>query len=122
MSSSDCVNGYRYNVSSTATTIVQSTSDPAVTTVTVEGLVPSDDQYCVIVITIDIANGSSNDSDTVCFYFNGMRIIIYYTNNINILHIIVPPQPVITSISNVAESVTTDSIIVHWTFGYNLVS
>ena len=70
-SSSDCVTGYRYNVSSTATTIVQSTSDPAVTTVTVEGLVPSDDQYCVVVTTIDTANRHSNDSDTVCLYFNG---------------------------------------------------
>ena len=70
-SSSDCVTGYRYNVSSTATTIVQSTSDPAVTTVTVEGLVPSDDQYCVVVTTIDTANRYSSDSDTVCLYYNG---------------------------------------------------
>ena len=69
-SSSDCVTGYRYNVSSTATTIVQSTSDPAVTTVTVEGLVPSDDQYCVVVTTIDTANRYSNDSDTVCLIFD----------------------------------------------------
>ena len=69
-SSSDCVTGYRYNVS-TATTIVQSTSDPAVTTVTVEGLVPSDDQYCVVVTTIDTANRYSSDSDTVCLYYNG---------------------------------------------------
>ena len=70
-SSSDCVTGYRYNVSSTATTIVQSFSDPAVTTVTVEGLIPSDDQYCVVVTTIDTANRYSSDSDTVCLYFNG---------------------------------------------------
>ena len=69
--SSDCVTGYRYNVSSTTTTIVQSTSDPAVTTVTVEGLVPSDDQYCVVVTTIDTANRYSIDSDTVCLYYNG---------------------------------------------------
>ena len=75
-SSSDCVTGYRYNVSSTATTIVQSTSDPAVTTVTVEGLVPSDDQYCVVVTTIDTANRYSSDSDTVCLYYNG-RYIVY---------------------------------------------
>ena len=70
-SSSDCVTGYRYNVSSTATTIVQSFSDPAVTTVTVEGLIPSDDQYCVVVTTIDTANRYSSDSEIVCLYFNG---------------------------------------------------
>ena len=75
-SSSDCVTGYRYNVSSTATTIVQSTSDPAVTTVTVEGLVPSDDQYCVVVTTIDTANRYSSDSDTVCLYYNCELAII----------------------------------------------
>ena len=76
-SSSDCVTGYRYNVSSTATTpIVESTSDPAVTTVTVEGLVPSDDQYCVVVTTIDTANRYSNDSDTVCLYYNGELAIV----------------------------------------------
>ncbi len=34
----------------------------------------------------------------------------------------VPPQPVITSISNVTESATTDNITVQWTFGYNVVS
>ncbi len=34
----------------------------------------------------------------------------------------VPPQPVITSISNVTESATNDSVTVQWTFGYNLVN
>ena len=77
-SSSDCVNGYRYNITSAATTIVQSTSDHAVTTVTVEGLVPSDDQYCVVVTTIDTANRYSSDSDTVCLYYNGELAIIDY--------------------------------------------
>ena len=67
-SSSDCVTGYRYNVSSTATTIVQSISDPAVTTVTVtvEGLVPSDDQYCVVVTAIS----SGESTSPSCFIFN----------------------------------------------------
>ena len=115
MSSSNCVTGYRYNVSST---IVQSTSDPAVTTVTVEGLVPSDDQYCVVVTTIDTANRYSSDSDTVCLYFNSkLRMIDLF--EIIFLSLPVPPQPVITCISNVTESATTDSITVQWTL--NLV-
>ena len=35
---------------------------------------------------------------------------------------IVPPPPVITSISNVTESVTTDSVTVSWSLDYNVVN
>ena len=71
--------------------------------------------------TIDTANRYSSDSDTVCLYFNGeLRMIGLF--EIIFLSLTVPPQPVITSISNVTVSATTDSIIVLWTFGYNLVS
>ena len=69
-SNSSCVTGY--NVSSV---LLQSitTSD---TTVTVEGLVPSDDQYCIVVTTIDTANRSSSDSDPVCFVFNSELVVV----------------------------------------------
>ena len=82
-SSSDCVTGYRYNVSSTATTIVQSTSDPAVTTVTVEGLVPSDDQYCVVVTTIDTANRENSSNDSSCILFNGNSHVMFALCHVN---------------------------------------
>ena len=67
-SDSSCVTGY--NVSSV---LLQSitTSD---TTVTVEGLVPSNNQYCIVVTTIDTANRSSSDSDPVCFVFNSESV------------------------------------------------
>ena len=35
------------------------------------GLVPSDDQYCVVVTATDTANRNSSDSDPACFIFNG---------------------------------------------------
>ena len=49
-------------------------------------------------------------------------LLTLYSINQFFIIIIVPSQPVITSISNVTESTTTDSIIVYWTLGYNLVS
>ena len=69
-SSSPCVTSYRYNVSSTAIeeNIIMETSSNSVM---VEGLVPSDDQYCVVVTAIDTANRNSSGSDPSCFIFNG---------------------------------------------------
>ncbi len=64
-----------------------------------------------------INNRSSSDSDTVCFYYNGRRIIVYVILYQAIFPIVVPPQLVITGISNEQESATTDSIILQWTFG-----
>lgn len=69
-SSSSCFKGYRYNVSSTAieeNIIMETTSN----SVMVEGLVPSDDQYCVVVTAIDTANRTSNGTDPSCFIFSG---------------------------------------------------
>ena len=43
--------------------------------VMVEGLVPSDDQYCVVVTAIDIKHNSGNGSDPVCFTFTGINIL-----------------------------------------------
>ncbi len=64
-SPSPCLTNYRYNVSST-TIDGTTTSNSTV----LEGLVPSDDQYCVIVTAIDSAD-MTNSSDPVCFVFNG---------------------------------------------------
>ena len=58
----------------------------------------------------------------LCVSILTVCVSLFIIPTTSILHIIVPPQPVITSISNEAESTTTDSIIVHWTLGYNLVS
>ena len=41
--------------------------------VMVEGLVPSDDQYCVVVTAIDKVNRNSSGSDPSCFIFNGKK-------------------------------------------------
>ena len=71
-SSSPCVTGYRYNVSSAAiedNIIMEFNSTDS--TVVIEGLVPSDDQYCVVVTATDTANRNSSDSDPACFIFNG---------------------------------------------------
>ena len=70
-SSSDCVTGYRYNVSSEDHQILDTTSNSPVT---VEGLDPSDDLYYVVINSFDTANRNSSDSDTVCLYFNGEHV------------------------------------------------
>ena len=70
-SSSDCVTGYRYNVSSEDTQILDTTSNSPVT---VEGLVPSYGLYYVVINSFDAANRNSSDSDTECVYFNGEHV------------------------------------------------
>ena len=42
--------------------------------VMVEGLVPSDDQYCVVVTAIDTVNRNSSGSEPSCFIFNGKYV------------------------------------------------
>ena len=69
----DCVTGYRYTVSSAANEddIIMEFNSTDSAVVIEGGLVPSDDQYCVVVTAIDTANRNSNDSDPACFIFNG---------------------------------------------------
>ena len=66
-SSSDCVTGYRYNVSSEDTQILDTTSNSPVT---VEGLVPSYGLYYIVINSFDTANRN----DTECLYFNGEHV------------------------------------------------
>ena len=71
-SSSDCVTGYRYNVSSEDNqSILDTTSNSPVT---VEGLVPSFHLYYVVINSFDTANRNSSDSDPECLYFNGEHV------------------------------------------------
>ena len=71
-SSSDCVTGYRYNVSSEDNqSILDTTSNSPIT---VEGLVPSYDLYYVVINSFDAANRNSSDSDSECIYFNGEHV------------------------------------------------
>ena len=70
-SSSDCVTGYRYNVSLEDHQILNTTSNSPVT---VEGLVPSYDLYYVVINSFDTANRNSSDSDPECVYFNGEHV------------------------------------------------
>ena len=67
-SSSDCVTGYRYNVSSEENQILDTTSNSPVT------VDPSYDLYYVVINSFDTANRNSSDSDTECIYFNGERV------------------------------------------------
>ena len=80
-SSSPCVTSYRYNVSSTAIeeNIIMETSSNSVM---VEGLVPSDDQYCVVVTAIDTANRNSSGSDPSYFIFNSKYHSVMVLNDL----------------------------------------
>ena len=74
-SSSDCVTGYRYNVSSEDNQSILDTTSTS--PVTVEGLVPSYDLYYVVINSFDTANRNSSDSDPECIYFNGEHNYTY---------------------------------------------
>ena len=115
-SSSDCVTGYRYNVSSEDHQILNTTSNSPVT---VEGLVPSYDLYYVVINSFDAANRNSSDSDTECVYFNGEHVhtIIHLPYQvIMILFILVVPPPVNDSVSvtNTSVSDTEVEVVVTW--------
>ena len=79
-SSSPCVTEYRYTVSST-TINSTTTSNSAV----LEGLVPSDDPYCVTVAAVDTAD-RTNSSDPVCFIFNGKENVHHLTIDITLTY------------------------------------
>ena len=114
-SSSDCVTGYRYNVSSEDTQILNTTSNSPVT---VGGLVPSYDLYYVVINSFDAANRNSIDSDTVCLYFNGEHVhkIIHLQCVIIVtLFILVVPPPVDSVIAtNTSVSDTEVEVVVTW--------
>ena len=79
-SSSPCVTEYRYTVSST-TINSTTTSNSAV----LEGLVPSDDPYCVTVAAVDTAN-RTNSIIVILFVSFLMVRIVSSSDNEKFLH------------------------------------
>ena len=117
-SSSDCVTGYRYNVSSEDIQILDTTSNSPVT---VGGLVPSYDLYYVVINSFDTANRNSSDSDPECVYFNGEHVhTILYTCHIKCVIIIilfipvVPPPVDSVNVTNTSVSDTEVEVVVTW--------
>ena len=110
-SSSDCVTGYRYNVSSGNQVLDTTSNSP----VTVEGLDPSYDLYYVVINSFDTANRNSSDSDPECVYFNGEHVhtIIHLSYTVIILFILVVPPPVDSvNVTNTSVSETEVEVVV----------